>query len=87
MAFKRNNDRKSDRADRNDRNDPAGGPRKRARYLDPTTVVDSNDIDLLRRFVTEHGKIIPARITGVTTMQQREIKRGVRRARNMGLLA
>jgi len=87
MAFKRNSDRKSDRADRNDRNDPAGGPRKRARYLDPATVVDSNDIDLLRRFVTEHGKIIPARITGVTTMQQREIKRGVRRARNMGLLA
>ena len=87
MAFKRNNDRKSDRADRNDRNDPAGGSRKRARYLDPTTVVDSNDIDLLRRFVTEHGKIIPARITGVTMMQQREIKRGVRRARNMGLLA
>ncbi|NLL83759.1 MAG: 30S ribosomal protein S18 [Lentisphaerae bacterium] len=61
--------------------------RKRTRYLDPTTVVDSNDIELLRRFVTEYGKIIPARITGVTMMQQREIKRGVRRARNMGLLA
>jgi len=90
MAFKRSSDKKSDRSDRNDRNDrndPAGGPRKRARYLDPNTIVDSNDADFLRRFVTEHGKIVPARITGVTAIQQREIKRGVRRARNMGLLA
>ena len=79
MAFKRSNDKKSERSD--------FGPRKHVRYLDPTVVVDSNDIDLLRRFVTEYGKIVPARITGVTAMQQREIKRGVRRARNMGLLA
>ncbi len=84
MAFKRNNDKRSDR---NDRNDPASGPRKRVRYLDPNTVVDRDDTDFLRRFVTEHGKIVPARITGVTAMQQREIKRGVRRARTMGLLA
>jgi small subunit ribosomal protein S18 len=55
--------------------------------LDPNTIVDRDDTDFLRRFVTEHGKIIPARITGVTAMQQREIKRGVRRARTMGLLA
>ena len=79
MAFKRSNDRKSERSEL--------APRKRVRYLDPTVVVDSNDIDLLRRFVTEYGKIVPSRITGVTAMQQREIKRGVRRARNMGLLA
>jgi small subunit ribosomal protein S18 len=87
MAFKRNTEKRSDRNERNDRNDPAGGPRKRARYLDPNTIVDRDDTDFLRRFVTEHGKIIPARITGVTAMQQREIKRGVRRARTMGLLA
>ncbi|MBM4164102.1 MAG: 30S ribosomal protein S18 [Lentisphaerae bacterium] len=84
MAFKRNTEKRNDK---NDRNDPAGGPRKRARYLDPNTIVDRDDTDFLRRFVTEHGKIIPARITGVTAMQQREIKRGVRRARTMGLLA
>ena len=44
-------------------------------------------IEMLRRYVTEYGKIIPARVTGVTSMQQRQIKKGVRRARNMGLLA
>jgi small subunit ribosomal protein S18 len=63
------------------------GTRRRARYLDPNVVIDINDIELLRRFVTEYGKIIPARLTGVTAAQQRDIKRGVRRARNMGLLA
>ena len=41
----------------------------------------------LRRFITEYGKIVPARLTGVTAAQQRQIKQGVRRARNMGLLA
>ena len=49
--------------------------------------IDINDIDVLKRYVTEYGKIIPARVTGVTAMQQRAIKRGVRRARNMGLIA
>lgn len=62
-------------------------PRKRARYLDPNIIVDMNDPEYLRRFVTEYGKIVPARLTGVTAQQQRDIKQGVRRARNMGLLA
>ena len=78
------------RRDRDKRDkDRSEGPgmRRRARYLDPNAVVDINDIDLLRRFVTEYGKIVPARLTGVTAAQQRDIKRGVRRARNMGMLA
>ncbi len=62
-------------------------PRKRQTFLEPGALVDLNDSELLRRFVTEFGKIIPARISGVTSHQQRQIKKGVRRARNMGLLA
>ena len=61
--------------------------RKRSRFLEPTDVVDIDDIEFLRRFVTEFGKIMPARLTGVTAHQQRQIRRGVTRARNMGLLA
>lgn len=61
--------------------------KKRSRYLEPNDAVDIDDIELLRRFVTEFGKIIPARISGVTAQQQREIRRGICRARNMGLLA
>ncbi|MDR2849534.1 MAG: 30S ribosomal protein S18 [Verrucomicrobiota bacterium] len=62
-------------------------PRKRVRIMDPNDIVDINDVDFLRRFVTEYGKIVPARLTGVTAAQQRQIKQGVRRARNMGLMA
>jgi len=61
--------------------------RKRSRFLEPTDVVDIEDIEFLRRFVTEFGKIMPARLTRVTAHQQRQIRRGVTRARNMGLLA
>ncbi len=61
--------------------------RKRSRHLDGVNDIDSRDYELLRKFVTEYGKIIPARLTGATPKQQRQIKRAVRRARNMGLLA
>lgn len=81
MAFKKN-DRGTKRRPR--RNDQAT---KRAPVMQTNEIVDINDIEFLRRFVTDFGKIIPARVTGVTAHQQRQIKKGVRRARNMGLLA
>lgn len=60
--------------------------RKRSRHLEDVTDIGIHDYDLLRKFVTDHGKIIPARLTGATAKQQRQIKRGVRRARVMGLI-
>ena len=42
---------------------------------------------LFRSYITDYGKILPARITGVTSAQQRQIRQGVKRARNMGLMA
>jgi len=60
--------------------------RRRSRHLDGVTEIDGRNYDLLRQFVTEHGKIIPSRLTGATAKQQRQIKRGVRNARTMGLL-
>jgi small subunit ribosomal protein S18 len=78
--IRRERDRDKDRTEN-------AGTRRRTRYLDPNAVVDVNDVEILRRFMTEYGKIIPARLTGVTAAQQRDIKRGVRRARNLGLLA
>ena len=50
-------------------------------------VVDTTDADFLRRFVTEQGKILPIRLTGLTAKQQRQLKRGIRRARTLGFLA
>lgn len=72
---------------RQTRTAPSDGLRKRSRHLDGVTEIDLRDHELLRRFVTDHGKIMPARLTGATAKQQREIKKGVRRAREMGLLA
>lgn len=94
MAFKNKSEGKGDRRGDNrggrnafGRSDDSRVPRKRTRYIDPNVVIDINDTEYLRRFVTEYGKIVPARLTGVTAQQQRDIKRGVRRARNMGLMA
>ena len=61
--------------------------KRRSRYLEGSDVVNIDDIEFLRRFVSEYGKILPARLTGVTARQQRQIRLGVTRARNMGLLA
>jgi small subunit ribosomal protein S18 len=71
------------RSRRNDRD----SVRKRSRYLEGVQEIDFHDYELLRKFVTEYGKIIPARLTGANPKQQRQIKRAVRRARNIGLLA
>ena len=41
---------------------------------------------LLQRFVSERGKIVPSRITAVSTQRQRELARAIKRARFLGLL-
>ena len=49
--------------------------------------IDVNDVETLKYYITDYGKNLPARITGVTSQQQRQIRQGVKRARNMGLMA
>ena len=44
------------------------------------------DIDLLKLFITEQGKIIPRRATGITVQQQRKIAKAIKRARILSLL-
>jgi small subunit ribosomal protein S18 len=69
-----------------------GGPRgRRARrfYIEQVgnqTSFDYKDVDLLRSFITERGKIRPRRQTGVSAKQQRAIARAIKRARHMALL-
>jgi small subunit ribosomal protein S18 len=48
--------------------------------------IDYKDIDTLRQFVTERGKIIPRRITGVSAYYQRHLNQAIKRARHMALL-
>lgn len=48
--------------------------------------IDYKDIDTLMQFVTERGKIIPRRITGVSAYHQRQLAQAIKRARHMALL-
>jgi small subunit ribosomal protein S18 len=48
--------------------------------------IDYKDIKLLQRFVSERGKIVPSRITAVSTKKQRELAQAIKRARFLGLL-
>ena len=56
-------------------------------HFNPGEQIDSNDVKTLGYYVTDYGKILPSRITGVTSAQQRQIRKGVKRARNLGLMA
>lgn len=51
-----------------------------------TQKIDYKDIDLLKLFVTEQGKILPRRATGITAQQQRKIAKAIKRARILCLL-
>ena len=48
--------------------------------------VDYKDVSLLKDFITENGKIIPARITGTKSRYQRQLTTAVKRARFLALL-
>ena len=57
-----------------------------SRLLEGVTEIDYKDAELLRKFMTERGKILARRYTGVSSKQQRQIKRAIRQARVMGLV-
>lgn len=59
--------------------------RRRPRQVVPD-YVDWKDVDYLRQFVPERGKIMPRRISGITAKDQRRIAKAIKRARTMALL-
>ncbi|HEY9770991.1 MAG TPA: 30S ribosomal protein S18 [Coleofasciculaceae cyanobacterium] len=60
--------------------------RKRLSPIKPSAPIDYKDLELLRKFITERGKILPRRITGLTAQQQRDLTVAVKRARAIALL-
>ena len=53
---------------------------------DNAPVIDYRDVKLLQRYVSERGKIVPSRITAVSSKKQRELARAIKRARFLALL-
>ena len=48
--------------------------------------IDYKDIDLLKLFITEQGKILPRRASGISIQQQRKLTKAIKRARILALL-
>ena len=60
--------------------------RRRVSPIKPGDPIDYKDVDLLKKYVTERGKILPRRITGLTARQQRDLTRSIKRARIVALM-
>ncbi len=62
-------------------------PRRKTSELNKLPEIPYKDVELLKNYVTERGRIIPKRITGNTAKTQRELTRAIKRARNIALLS
>lgn len=59
---------------------------KKSSPIKETELLDYKDIDLLRKFITDQGKILPRRFTGLTTKQQKRLTKAIKQARILALL-
>ncbi len=48
--------------------------------------IDYKDVEVLKHFINDQGKILPRRVTGTSSKYQRQLSRAVKRARHLGLL-
>ncbi|UFJ40428.1 30S ribosomal protein S18 [Brevibacillus humidisoli] len=67
-----------------------GRPNKRRKVcyftVNKITKIDYKDTDLLKKFISERGKILPRRVTGTSARYQRMLTVAIKRARQMALL-
>lgn len=72
MAFQKGNVRKRKKVD------PFAG--------DKINIIDYKDVALLKKYISERGKILPRRVTGTSAKAQRKLTLAIKRARNIALL-
>ena len=74
---------------------PAGGTRRSSHFRRRKSCpfsgsnapkIDYKDIKLLQRFVSERGRMMPSRITSVSSKKQRELSQAIKRARHLALM-
>lgn len=83
--MKRNkyNNRKEEKS-----NSPFENRKKFCPFSQPSSPkIDYKDTKLLSRYITEKGKIIPSRITGVSRKKQKELSKAIKRARFLSLMS
>ena len=63
-------------------------PRKKVCQFcaDKSQEIDYKDVEKLKRFVSEKGKILPRRVTGTCALHQRKVTEAIKRARTVALL-
>lgn len=65
-----------------------GGKRRKVCYFTANKIkhIDYKDIDMLKKFISERGKILPRRVTGTSAKYQRMLTIAIKRARQVALL-
>lgn len=88
MSEQKSRPQNSERPQRSRR--PQGGPRRRRKvdYIAANHIefIDYKNTELLERFISERGKILPRRVTGTSAKNQRKVTTAIKRARIMALL-
>ena len=54
--------------------------------IKPGDPIDYKDVELLKKFITDRGKILPRRLTGTSLKYQRKVSVAVKRARHLALM-
>ena len=72
--------------DRDERPQRGESRRRKFQLPDKDLVLDYKNPQMLKNFLTDRGKIIPARISGLSARQQRQLTQAIKRARMLALL-
>ena len=80
---RRNNSKKEENS-----NSPFENKKRFCPFSQPNSpTIDYKDIRLLSRYISEKGKIVPSRVTGVSRKKQKELAKAIKRARFLGLMS
>ena len=81
------NKRKNNSREENS-NSPFENKKRFCPFSQPNSpLIDYKDLKLLSRYISEKGKIVPSRITGVSRKKQKELARAIKRARFLSLMS
>jgi small subunit ribosomal protein S18 len=88
MAFAARNEDREDRKFSGGGRKGGRGKRKKVCYFtaNKITHIDYKDTDVLKKFVSERGKILPRRVTGTSAKYQRMLTAAIKRSRTVALL-